>query len=385
MFSTLSKEMTSPLTTPLHLPLVFTLASIPVFYVLGLTTGNVSWVDRSWPLFPPLISIMLIGWELVNQAGAIYAHNLPRVLLMFGLQIAWCIRLVSHAAKRNFYDIKSEDYRYAVVRKLIPKWAFGLIHVSVIATAQPLLLFSLCLPLYSALVLPPTQDASTGSLTFKTVANLFPARLGGSVAPTTVILGLSDYFMAAVSLLILYVEYEADRRNYEFQTKKHELIKSLPDKQLVHPKMTSEQQSLIKKEGLPGPSPYPASHHPGFLIKGMWRFSRHPNFAAEQLFWVSQGLFAALAGAKVGMAKENWFMASVFGPCFALSLLFCASTFLTEWISSRKYPTFNDYKWLVGEFLPQETVLLWLWGQATGSRPKSVENVYGSVPSTPHE
>jgi hypothetical protein len=75
-----------------------------------------------------------------------------------------------------------------------------------------------------------------------------------------------------------------------------------------------------------------------------------------------------------------------------LSLLFCSSTFLTEWISSCKvsldrtgiqssiltaqYPSYSVYRKLVGQFLPQETAILWLWAKLTGKRETLEKDLY---------
>ncbi|OWZ65605.1 hypothetical protein AYX15_02951 [Cryptococcus neoformans] len=381
---TISNYVISPTTSPLHPPLIFTLASIPVFYLLGLVTGKVSWVDKAWPLYPPVISAMLFGWVLVNHAGGVYAHNIPRIVLMFGLQLIWSFRLFSHAVKRGFYNPKSEDYRYTVFRKLVPRWAFALVHAFVIASAQPILLMTLCLPLYAALVSPPAPEQTDGwqTLTFGSISRLLPSHLRKAASPHTPILNMSDYTMTMVSLLVIYTEYQADKKMYQFQQSKHDKISSLPKEQLIHPSVpqSDETRPLVQEEGLPKPSPYPASHHPGFPTQGMWRFSRHPNFAAEQLFWVSQAMFAGLSGKDSGLSGKGWWAGCVFGPCFALSLLFLSSTTLTEWITGRKYPAFKSYKEIVGQFLPQETLFKWIWTKITGSRERLYQAVYGLPP-----
>ncbi|WVQ71568.1 hypothetical protein IAR50_001107 [Cryptococcus sp. DSM 104548] len=375
----LSNFVASPITSPLHLPLLFTISSIPIFYFLGLVTNNVSWVDRSWPLYPPIISCMICVWALVNNASSSYAQNIPRIAIMFGLQLLWSIRLLSHATKRGFYDLKGQDYRYTVVQEIVPRWAFALIHLFVIAIAQPILLFALCLPLYAALVSTPLPQGQTWSIPFSAVAGLLPSRLRSAVPPEIPVLSVSDFIMTVLSSLIIAIEWQADKQMYAFQSEKHNLISTLPQDQLIHPSTPpTEAQPLIQKEGLPKPSSYPASHHPGYPTRGMWRLSRHPNFAAEQLFWVSQGLFAALAGVASGTAEQGWFLRTALGPCLALSLLFCSSTFLTEWISGRKYPSFKHYKQLVGQFVPQETAILWLWGVVRGTRDQLKKEIYES-------
>lgn len=199
---------------------------------------------------------------------------------------------------------------------------------------------SLSLPLYAALVSPPASKQTDGwrTLTFGNISRLLPSHLRKAVPPHIAVLNMSDYIMTMVSLLIIYAEYQADKKMYQFQQGKHNKSSSLSKEQLIHPPVPQpgESQPLVQKEGLPKPSPYPASHHPGFPTQGMWRFSRHPNFAAEQLFWVSQAMFPGLSGKDNGISGKGWWAGCVFGPCFALSLLFLSSTTLTEWITGIK-------------------------------------------------
>ena len=58
------------------------------------------------------------------------------------MQIVWSVRLTSHAFRRDFYDLTSEDYRYTAVRKLLPRWAFQLVHLFAVGDW---ILFEACL------------------------------------------------------------------------------------------------------------------------------------------------------------------------------------------------------------------------------------------------
>ncbi|WWC71824.1 uncharacterized protein I206_105783 [Kwoniella pini CBS 10737] len=363
-------------THPLHAPLIFTLISIPIIYALGLISGNVSWVDRLWPFYTPFCSGLLVAWLFMNQEGSVYGHNLPRVALMFGLQILWSIRLLSHALKRDFYNLKSEDYRYTAFRALVPRPIFSLVHIFVIAIAQPLLLFSLSLPVYAIMSLPPSELANTSSfgINFKTISKYLPKKYSHSAPPLTVILNIADLIITIIALGCLYMEFKTDKTMYEFQNNKHSLIKSLPSNKLIQP----NKQLKINKN-LPQPSAYPLKYHPGFPTKGIFKWSRHANFASEQIFWLTQALFVIAGSQSSGVTRRSWGDGCVWAPCFALSILFCSSTFLTEWITSRKFPAYKSYKRLVGQFLPQETFWVWLIGTLFGTRQKNLEKVYGPV------
>lgn len=82
----------------------------------------------------------------------------------------------------------------------------------------------------------------------------------------------------------------------------------------------------------------------GFNCTGLWSLSRHPNFLAEQSFWV---LFYAY-GASITRNYSNWTIVGAASYLF----LFQASTWLTELISTSKYPEYKEYQNRVGKFLP---------------------------------
>ena len=131
-----------------------------------------------------------------------------------------------------------------------------------------------------------------------------------------------------------------------YQTAKH----SSKSTDMVHPSpsassssspsSSSSSQAAIQTNPNPNhpqPTSYPRKYHPGYKTHGMWKWSRHPNFAAEQLFWLFQALFTISATATSGArVRSQLSFATSFAPCLALSILFCCSTFLTEWITEKK-------------------------------------------------
>ena len=82
----------------------------------------------------------------------------------------------------------------------------------------------------------------------------------------------------------------------------------------------------------------------GFLSSGLWAYSRHPNFAAEQSIWVCLYLWSC----NVTQTYYNW---SGVGALAYLAL-FQGSTWLTELITSGKYPEYAEYQKKVGMFVP---------------------------------
>ncbi|KAI9633898.1 uncharacterized protein MKK02DRAFT_17363 [Dioszegia hungarica] len=357
-----------PLAHPLHLPLIALGICIPVTYLLGHLTNKVSWVDKPWPFYPPFFASLLFAWVALNPQAGVYGHNLPRLVLMFTMQMVWCIRLSSHALRRGFFELHEEDYRYTVVRRLAPWPVWAAIHLFAVAIFQPALLLALTLPMHAVLVLPPAELSSGPlnlSIPFSWVKPLLPSSFH-SAADSTPVLNAGDLFVTLFALAMVYLEYRADNDHFAFQQAKHDAPKSV---KVIKPRHTNPPN-------YPPAGEYPESHHPGFITSGMWRWSRHPNFAGEQLFWVSQALFVAVAAETSKVTRSRWVGGDVWGPPLALSLLFCGSTLLTEWITQQKYPLYKEYKNLVGQFLPQETVLVYLWGTIRGTRKASNEKIY---------
>ena len=83
----------------------------------------------------------------------------------------------------------------------------------------------------------------------------------------------------------------------------------------------------------------------GFNCQSLWSLARHPNFTAEQAFWVT--LYAWSCWTTKGLL--NWTVVGALGYL----TLFQASTLFTESISAKKYPEYKEYQKRVGKFLPK--------------------------------
>lgn len=97
----------------------------------------------------------------------------------------------------------------------------------------------------------------------------------------------------------------------------------------------------------------------GFLTSGLWAYSRHPNFFAEQTFW----LVLYHWGCYAGNSLYNWTFVGV----GSLIILFQGSTWLTELITAGKYPEYKDYQKQVAMFIPTS-----LGGYQTPSRQSRI-------------
>lgn len=98
----------------------------------------------------------------------------------------------------------------------------------------------------------------------------------------------------------------------------------------------------------------------GFISSGLWGYSRHPNFLAEQMIWFVLYQWSCYAT----NSPYSW---TILGSG-SLILLFQGSTRLTEDISAAKYPDYVEYQRQVGMFIPKS-----VWPYKTPSyQPKVI-------------
>lgn len=103
----------------------------------------------------------------------------------------------------------------------------------------------------------------------------------------------------------------------------------------------------------------------GFNTTGLWKYSRHPNFAAEQAIWL--GLY------QWGCFSSGTFVNWTIGGAIAYLLVFQGSTPLTEDISAGKYPEYKAYQERVGKFVPVPWQRGWNEKEMEQEGPKYVE------------
>lgn len=255
-------------------------------FVVGEITANYSQVDKLWSIVP-----VVYAWVLTVQGGLD-----PRMLLMAGLITVWGARLTYNFWRQGGYSWRfwrgQEDYRWAHVRDnpaLCGRGRQALFNLFFISLYQNALLLLITLPVIA---------------------------VHGAGRP----LGWPDALLAFLFLALVVVEGVADQQQWRFQTEKHRRIRA----------------------GEPLGEPYAR----GFLDRGLWSRSRHPNYFAEQSIWVVVFLFSVAATGRL-----NWSVAG----CVLLILLFQGSSRLSEGISAAKYPAYADYQRRVPRFLPRLT------------------------------
>ena len=258
-----------------------------VCFALSELTNNYSQTDKIWSIAP-----VIYGWYIA------YAGEWnERAVLMAVLITIWGVRLTYNFGRRGGYNWKfwtgEEDYRWEVLRNNDifkgRKWRWKFFNLFFISLYQNGLIYLIVVPCIAV--------------------------LSNSKNP----LGIWDVLLSFALLGFVIIEFIADKQQFVFQAKKHEILIS----------------------GKPLPEPYVT----GFIKSGFWKYMRHPNYMAEQAVWICIYGFSVVATGDF----INWSMVG----CLLLLILFNSSADFSEGISAKKYPEYKDYQANVGRFLPK--------------------------------
>ncbi|KAF6820448.1 DUF1295 domain-containing protein [Colletotrichum sojae] len=266
------------------------------FVVIGVSEyhKNYSQIDRLWSLLPNWYVLHMGAWAYLNGEPA------QRVLLAGVATTLWSARLTFNYWRKGGYERGSEDYRWEIVRNYVPGWVFFIFNITFISFYQSVLLLAFsAAPAYSLLL---------------------ASRLEPEISA-------ADWAFFSIIVGLVVSEYISDGQQWDYQTAKHAYLK---DGKV--PRGWS-QQDLDR----------------GFVTHGMWAYSRHPNFFAEQMIWFVLYQWSCFA--------TKVLVSYTFAGSAALIMLFQGSTWLTELITSGKYSGYGDYQKQVGMFMPTS-----LWG-----------------------
>ena len=261
-----------------------TAVSITYCFIVGEITKNNSQVDKLWSILP-----IVYVWVVAD-----YGDYSPRLVLMAVLVTLWGLRLTYNFSRHGAFTIRfwegHEDYRWAVLRakpEFQGKWKWTLFNLFFICGYQQILILLFTLPIIIALQFNDTP------------------------------LSLFDWLIALAMIFFIVFETIADQQHWNYQSEKWKKIKN--------------------KETLEG------DFKKGFLDKGLWAYSRHPNYFAEQAVWACFFLFSITA-------SHQWLNWSIAG-CLLLIILFQGSANFSEEISSDKYPEYTAYQKRVAKFM----------------------------------
>ncbi|KIY45437.1 DUF1295-domain-containing protein [Fistulina hepatica ATCC 64428] len=330
-------------------PLQFCAFNIAQTYIFSLITSNVSQVDRIWtflpviyaayfaflPILPRQPSFFLCPYVPENVQSSLAQDFSPRVLLMFSLIVLWMVRLSYNTYRRGLFNLHDEDYRWAVLRQKISVWLFQVTNLVFIAGIQNALLLLLA----------------------------YPVQIASSVQPHKS-LTCSDVLLGFSALVILGLEFTADNQQWAFHAYKHSVLASKKGDKSI--------SKYDEKAQWPGSRLKWTEEDAqrGFITRGLWAYSRHPNFACEQSFWWVITLMPLMAPEPPSLPSLAYLkhvlsamstlppshIVTALSPCVhlapavALSLLFYSSTLFTESITASKYKAYSAYKQRVAMF-----------------------------------
>ncbi|KAJ9668269.1 hypothetical protein H2201_001699 [Coniosporium apollinis] len=276
-------------TNPLITALAIALALVPIFLIASEINKNYSQVDRFWSILPTVYNAHYCLWAHMNGLPTIRLDNI------IAFSCVWSLRLTYNYWRKGGYSIGSEDYRWKVLRSKISPRLFFVFNVLFTSFAQSILLWAITTPTYVLLL---------------------TSRLSGPEATT------SDIVFSRALMLLVLATFFADQQQWNFQQAK------------------KQYQATAKV-----PSGWDRTElDRGFCTSGMFSYSRHPNFAAEQAIWVVLYQWSCFET----FSYYNW----TFCGALAYLFLFQASTWFTELITAEKYPEYKIYQRLVPKFLP---------------------------------
>ncbi|RFU78937.1 hypothetical protein TARUN_3291 [Trichoderma arundinaceum] len=258
--------------------------------VVSEVNRNYSQVDRLWSILPNLYVVHIAIWARV--AGL--PHS--RVDLIAAYTTIWSIRLTYNYWRRGGYNIGSEDYRWMIVKAKLHPIIWFIFNVTFISFFQSILLYLFsCVPAYVILL-----------------SSQFEPR----IQPV-------DLVFFGVEILLVFSEWISDGQQWTYQTAKYK----------------------YKETGKITGGFTQAELERGFAATGLWAYSRHPNFFAEQSIWFMLYQWSCFA------TNTPYSWAGI--GAVILVLLFQGSTNLTENITSGKYPEYKAYQQHVGMFIPR--------------------------------
>ncbi|KAG9257278.1 uncharacterized protein F5Z01DRAFT_462106 [Emericellopsis atlantica] len=279
-------------TNPLMSGLAASLFLAPIFLIVSEINRNYSQVDRMWSILPNLYVVHIALWA--RAAGM--PHE--RIDLAAITTTIWSIRLTFNYWRRGGYEKGSEDYRWAILQKYVPKFIWFIFNVTFISSIQSVLLFAFsCVPAYGILLATKFEPG----------------------------LQTSDFVYSGIMMALVVSELISDGQQWSYQTAKYQY------------RDDGKVRGGFTKKDL----------ERGFRTSGLWAYSRHPNFFAEQMVWFALYQWSCYA-------TNNVYSYTGLGAG-SLCLLFQGSTLLTEYITQNKYPEYKEYQKQVGMFFPSFT------------------------------
>lgn len=239
----------------LSVSLVVCIAFIYYSFTWSIIGNNCSKVDQIWSITP-----VVFAWLFYLLDGT----NNVRVFTIAVLVTLWGSRLTFNFWRRGGYGNllhHEEDYRWPILRQQINNPVlFYIFNLTFIASYQNLLLWFICLPIY--VVSKQSQRSLTSG----------------------------DVLVSVLFIVLLIFETLSDQQQWNFQNFKYSF--------------SAEQRAKHVNKDV----------RDGFLTKGLFTYTRHPNYFCEQSIWVAVYLFS------VTSSDGQWLNWSVLGVIQLIAL-----------------------------------------------------------------
>lgn len=265
---------------PILIAFVADVAATLVIFAFARYFKNASFYDVYWSLAPIAIAVFFL--LSAAACGTCYC----RQMIVISLVAVWGLRLTYNWA-RGWRGLGHEDWRYAAMRAKHGRrfWLVELVGIEMMPT---IVVFLGCLSLYPAIALG--RDVCSHFMVYIPGANPW---------------GILDCAAAAITAAAILIETVAD-----------------------------EQLRRFAKTAQPGQ----------IMDKGLWKYSRHPNYLGEVMFWWGLYLFALAA------KPSYWWM--VVGPIIITALFLFVSTPMMDRRNLERRPGYAERMKKVSAIIP---------------------------------
>lgn len=275
-------------------------------WIFTLITDNHSIMDKLWPLLPMLYSYGFLYTAMKSSSGA--GTDICRLKLMTLMITLWGLRLAYVFFRRGYYKSDFEDHRWIQIKKRFnypqEQLKFQLYNFFFMAITQNLILFGYPLPMWY--IQTNRQDPF-------------------NYLDTIIIIWFVVFYT---------IETVADEQQWKFQNAKRDWIEE-QKKGTTESKYTPGEIEDFKR---------------GFLVRGLFAYSRHPNYFGDICLWWC--IYAFTISAHLSSVKfSSLFNYSMFSALL-MTFLFQLSVKVTERISAKKYPEYKHYQSKIGRIFP---------------------------------
>lgn len=221
------------------------------FWFIGLAQRSFWLIDPYWTILPPLLAHL---YQLHPRADYNVARSVASLLLIW----AWAVRLTHSYFRREEWKFgQREDWRYTKMATENPQWWWLLSFFAVGLAQQPMLIGA------HMKTCPPDPLLPMYSLASRRFTGItLPAY---SIHTSTKPFNGIDFLAIFGCFAGLVIVFVADNQLRRFMLKNEQLVAVGKPKQAL-------------------------------LESGLWRYSRHPNYFGEQLWWWSYSVFAVNVG-----------------------------------------------------------------------------------------